>query len=107
MSFKPFFVHFSRPVSKHDNSRLRHAPRGFTAYITPSDKPRTVNVQATFCSSKDEFKKREGRSLAPQADKAEFNPRELPKLLAAMTAACAPVWASNETDYLYVLKYVV
>jgi len=105
MSFKPFFVHFNRPVSKHDTSRLRHSPRGFTAHIMPGEQPREIRVQATFCSSRDEFVKKEGRSLALTAEVAKFNPRDLPKLLSSMAAACAA--ESYEQDYLYTLKYVV
>lgn len=105
MSFKPFFVHFNRPVSKHDNSQLRHSPRGFTAHIMPGEHPREILVQATFCSSRDEFVKKEGRRLALVAENAKFNPRDLPKLLATMTEACG--YHANERMYLYTLKYVV
>lgn len=105
MSFKPFFVHFNRPVSKHDNSQLRHSPRGFTTHIMPGEQPREILVQATFCSSRDEFVKKEGRRLALEAEQAKFNPRDLPKLLASMTEACG--YHANERMYLYTLKYVV
>lgn len=105
MSFKPFFVHFNRPTYKNATSKERHAPRGFTAYIMPGEQPREVLVQATFCSSRDEFVKKEGRRLALEAEKAKFNPRDLPKLLASMARACEG--NSYEAAYLYVLKYVV
>ena len=105
MSFKPFFVYFNRPTYKNATSKERHAPRGFTAYIMPGEQPREVLVQATFCSSRDEFVKKEGRQLALAAEVAKFNPRDLPKLLSSMAAACAA--ESYEQDYLYTLKYVV
>lgn len=107
MSFKPFFVHFNRPVTKLDNSRLRHSPRGFTAYITPLDE-RNLNIQGTWCASLDEFRKAEGRSLAEKSDIKTINKRDLPRIMAGMANHC---YGHNEgykeAHYLYLLKYVV
>jgi len=105
MPFKPFFIHFNRPAFKNATSKERHSPRGFTAYISPGTKPREVSVQATFCSHRDEFVKKLGRELAMKAEVAQLNPRDLPKLLAAMTEVCQ--YTANEKMYMYVLKYVV
>lgn len=105
--FKPFFVHFNRPVSKADSSRLRHSPRGFTAYIQPSALERHVQVQVAWCSAKDEFVKKDGRSYATQADIVAFNPREIPKLMAQCTNTCWAEEVYEERDYLYLLKYIV
>lgn len=108
-TFKPFFIHFNRPVTKHDNAALRHAPRGFSAYITPSSKDRKVNVQVAWCSRQDEFTRSAGRKFAEDSDVVSFNPRELPDLLARCANVCLTNHYENvsETDYMYVLKYVV
>jgi len=105
--FKPFFVHFNRPVRAADSKTQHHKPRGYTLYVTPGDKPREVGVQATFCSTQDEFVKKHGRSFAMQAERVTFNPRDLPNLAASMANACRPDWKRSEQDFLYLLKYVV
>jgi len=109
MQFKPFYVHFNRPVTKQDNSALRHAPRGFTAYITPTDDHRKAGVQVTWCSSKDEFMKNSGRKFAGETDIVHFNPREIPDLLARCANTCLTNYYENvsESSYMYVLKYMV
>lgn len=109
MTFKPFFIHFNRPVKRNDNSRLRHNPRGFTAYIAPSDKERKIQVSGSFCSTKDEFVKHRGRVAAASADVVEINPRDLPKMLASMKVACFGGSSSQrrEEEYYYTLKYVL
>ena len=106
-SFKPFFIHYNRPARKGDRSKLRHSPRGFTAYIQPSELPRHVQVQVAFCSTQDEFSKKEGRSFAVKAEIAAINARTIPTLLAACRAACEGQKAHDESAYHYVLKYVV
>jgi hypothetical protein len=105
--FKPFFVHFNRPVTKADKGKIKHSPRGFTAYIQSSALERHVQVQVAWCSTLDEFVKKAGRKYAVDADIVAFNPRELPKLMAQCANTC---WASDvyeESDYLYLLKYIV
>ena len=103
--FKSFYIHFSRPVKKNDNSRRRHTPRGFTMFVQPSDKDRHVTVRATFCSPLDQFCKSKGRDYAWKADPEILNTRRLPDLLAACKEACGE--ESSPEEYLYVLKYVV
>jgi hypothetical protein len=109
VEFKPFFIHFSRAVTKHDTNMRRSKPRGFTAYIQPSILPRNVQVGVSFCASADEFTKRIGRELAARAEILACNPRELPTLLAQCANSCG-LYAEekySEFDYLYVLKYVI
>lgn len=107
--FKPFFIHFNRPARKTDNSRLRHHPRGFTAFVQPTTEARKVRVSGAFCSAKDEFIKSEGRSLAQHPDTVftDINPRDLPKLLGSMKAVCYGDKHVAEEEYFYVLKYVI
>ena len=59
--FKPFYVHFNRPVRKTDNSKKRHAPRGFTFFVEPANNTRNAVISGTFCAALDEFSKKEGR----------------------------------------------
>jgi hypothetical protein len=106
--FKPFFVHFNRPVTKHDSNMRRSRPRGFTAYIQPSELDRHVQVQGAFCASKDEFHKKEGRSQALASDIVAINVRQLPAMLASLANGCG-LYADERVDeqsYMYVLKYV-
>jgi hypothetical protein len=103
--FKPFYIHFSRPVRKTDSSKLRHMPRGFTAYIQPSALDRHVQVQMAFCNPKDEFSKKQGRSYAQAAKIEAINPRELTRLLSAAKECCGRL--SWPDEYLYVLKYML
>ena len=106
--FKPFYVHYNRPVHKDDSSRLRHAPRGFTVLVAPHAE-REIAVSIAQCSAKDEFIKKEGRSFANDALPVKINPRDLPRLLGDLRAEC---WGQkstkhDETAYMYTLKYVV
>lgn len=111
--FKPFFVHYSRPVRKDDNSKRRHSPRGFTAYIEPGNDPqnRTAHITVSFCSAKDEFKKSQGRTAVMIARAAQddhpFNRRSIPDVMAQCANACAPDYKYVDQDYYYLLKYVV
>ncbi len=108
--FKPFFVHFNRPVRRTDSSKLRHLPRGFTIKVSPGDEPRTVKVQTAWCSARDEFVKAQGRQFAEAAAVNVINPRELPKFVADAEDKCygltKPALFGEETR-LYLLKYVV
>lgn len=110
--FKPFYVHFNRPVRKTDNSKKRHAPRGFTFYVEPSESnPRNAIISGTFCAAADEFSKKNGRLFAAVAcakgDSRELNKRDLPRILAGCANACAPDYKLVENDYYYILKYMV
>ena len=106
MSFKPFFVHFNRPVRSTDNSKLRHSPRGFTAYVSAGNTPRQVNIQVAFCSALDEFKKQTGRSQALLTEAVAFNPRSLPDIMAKCEETCTNQ-DTDEQHYYYLLKYII
>lgn len=103
--FKPFFVHVQ---TFHRKPYNKHTPVGFTAYVSPNNNPRLCNLQVTFCSPKDQFCKKEGRSQAMQAPVEVVNKRDLPMWV----ARCNDVlyrkaeWTPSNT-YYYLLKYVV
>jgi hypothetical protein len=110
---KPFFVHVSRPVTKRDNSRLRHIPRGFTAYVEADERdPRTCKVRTAICSaSEPEFNKRVGRVVALDQEPVVLNKRSLPSYIGQYEAyinndnvASIPYY---EEKRMYLLKYVV
>lgn len=44
LSFKPFYVHKVRNRMRHDSNRMKHAPRGFTALVTPTKRVLNGNV---------------------------------------------------------------
>ncbi len=101
--FKPFFIHKHHGAKKLSN---RH-PRGFTLYIEQDPvNARNVVCSGAFCSPKDQFVKKDGRSHAAQASTKTINKRDLPKLLNAMSLVSG--FNENvERDWFYVLKYVV
>jgi hypothetical protein len=105
--FKPFFVHFNRPVRRTDSSRLRHMPRGFTIKVSPGDEPRTIKVQTSFCSARDEFVKAQGREQAEAAPVNIINPRDLPRFVVENQNQCTMQQRFSDASYLYLLKYVV
>jgi hypothetical protein len=111
MSFKPFFVHINRgPGSIY--SKLR----GATVYVAPSENPRECQVQITFCSRKDAFCKKTGRSFAQKAPVAVINIRKLATFLAGVDycvtegkvadSATSP-FADGSEEFFYVYKYMV
>ncbi len=98
--FKPFYVHMTTGPG-HKSGRT---PRGFTALISPSlTDPRTLAVQVSFCSNKDQFSKKQGRSYAAKAEQVTYNKRELPRILGGFASQCGV----HNKDYAYILKYVV
>lgn len=106
--FKPFYVHYNRPVTKHDSARLRHSPRGFTVLVQPHA-DREIAVSIAQCAAKDEFVKKQGRSYADDALPLKINPRDLPRLLGGLRSEC---WGhkpsqDDESAFMYTLKYVV
>lgn len=82
MSFKPFFIH----RRNHQNTKAIKMSKkmftGFTVYVSPSDVPRTVNVQVAMCSRLDAFCRKTGREQALAKVPLAVNPRELPKFIA-------------------------
>jgi hypothetical protein len=66
---------------------------------------RLVECRGTFCSPKDQFSKKEGRSRCATAEVKLIKKRDLPQLLYAMD-----YYAGGDTcekDWYYTLKYVV
>lgn len=104
--FKPFFVHRNFSVSKHDCAATRQKPRGFTAFVEPADGPREVNVRVTFCSSKDEFIKKEGRRVVMEKPVVTINARHLPKFLEEQEKALSYGWKRAD-DWAYIVKYML
>ena len=74
-------------VKAHENSRL-------------------VEVRGAFCSPKDQFDKKKGRSYASAAPSKLIHKRRLPSMLAAMEQVVTG-YVSEDSNYYYVLKYVV
>jgi len=102
MSFRPFFIHgFNQP-----GPLSSRCARGFTLLVSPNpDDSRQVRVQGTWCSPKDQFTKKLGRSYATNAQPEVLNKRNLPRLVVDSYAACG--LETTEQDQLYLLKYVV
>lgn len=102
--FKSFFVH-----GNHQPGHLpNRAPRGFTAFIQPTDSPRVVRMNVTFCSPKDEFNKKIGRAEAMKEDGAVLiNKRHVPDMLAKVAKLCDLIPDPDETYYMYVLKRMI
>jgi len=103
--FKPFYIH-----EHHQPGKLSgRTPRGFTLRVSPDpENNRNVLVQGAWCSNKDEFNKRTGRSLADIAESKSINKRVLPRLVTQMQQVVYPgtTWA-QERDHYYLLKFVV
>lgn len=100
--FKPFFIHRNHAPGKMSSRQSR----GFTLKISPyPEDDKIALVQGTLCSPKDEFCKRLGRSQAEQSKPEKINKRDVPRLLAAMSASCG--WAEDSREYNYVLKYFI
>ena len=101
--FKPFYVHRNHKSGKRPNT----TPRGFTALITQKmDNPHEVFVQITFCSPKDEFNKKEGRSFAKAAPPEVFNKRDIPRVLATASSVCM-LPETSERDWYFMYRYVL
>lgn len=110
---KPFYVHVSRPCPKGQSSKMRHLPRGFTAFVQvdPSNM-RNCILQIAFCSAGEkEFNKKIGREQAVVADRQIINKRDLPTWIGA--AECHINGFNKdkldelESKRMYLLKYVI
>lgn len=102
--FKPFYVHYNRGPGKLPN----RTPRGFTALVSPHpDHAHLAVMQGTFCSPKDEFNKKEGRSRAVVATMMEVKRREVPRMLSAMENVVYGTDIDKAWSYMYVLKNMV
>ena len=100
--FNTFYIHKNRGPGKLPN----RAPRGFTLMVAPhATNERLVECRGTFCSPKDQFSKKEGRSRCATAEVKLIRKRELPTLLYAMDNYAGG--NTSASDWNYTLKYVV
>lgn len=107
LNFKPFFVHFNRPVLKTDGGSWMHRPRGFTAFLEPHEKDRLVLMRAVMCSAQEkEFKKAQGRQEVMDKDPVEMNARDVGAVLEGLANKCCPE-AAEKGAYNYIYKYMV
>lgn len=108
LSFKPFYVHKVRNRMRHDSNRMKHAPRGFTALVTPTTHPRLINIQVAMCHYDDEFSKKMGRENASKSVIKTINSRDLGH---EMEKLYSKIWTDNVKhncgafDYLF--RYIV
>lgn len=108
LNFKPFFVHRCRNRTRTDKKRLQHAPRGFTVFVQPSGKERTVNVQVALCAYQDDFSKKNGRETSTQQKVVEINARDLPHVLSKLSAKMWDCGQNNfRGEFDYVMRYLV
>jgi hypothetical protein len=113
--FKPFYVHINRGPGKLAYCRLR----GATVKVSPADNPRECVVQTTFCSKRDQFCKKMGRSQAEEAPPQVINIRKLARYLATIdylvteglkadpTPLPGESFDDSAQEYFYVFKYMV
>ena len=103
MSFKPFFVHRHWGAGKMPN---RH-PRGFTLYVQPTEDSKVVLVGTAWCSPKDQFCKKTGRSQAQAAQGMLINKREVPFNIAINEFHCGLSDMVVEANWNYIYKYLL
>lgn len=99
--FKTFYIHYNVGTGKLPNQK----PRGFTMEVMAHKNPRLVEVRGAFCSPKDQFCKKTGRSYAAAAQSQLIHKRRLPNILVAMQTVV--MGGGHVDDWYYVLKYVV
>jgi hypothetical protein len=99
---RKFYVHHNYG-SGHLNSRFA---RGFTVLVQPDpDNPRNALVQGAWCSPKDNFCKKTGRSQAEKANVLSINKRKVPDLLVKMSQKTYFHVGDGAFDYLF--KYML
>jgi hypothetical protein len=107
--FKPFFVHRHHGPGKLPN----RSPRGFTMLVSPcldpvgNPLPHLVHVQTAWCSPKDQFCKRAGRSQAQIATLERLNKRKLAFEIAMNEFHCNLTDVVNEASWNYIYKYML
>lgn len=101
--FKPFFVHSHHKPGHRPN----RAPRGFTAYIEPTQDNRTVVMRVALCSPKDQFSKKEGRSQALISKHEIINKRRVPHMLSCLEHVCELNYIIDEQKFYYVFKHMM
>ncbi len=105
MSFKPFFVHRHSGPGKLPNRN----PRGFTLYVSPDPlHERNIIVRTAWCSPKDQYCKKTGRSQAmASAYTTILNRRELPMHVASNEFFCGLSSFIDVNAWQYIYKYVL
>lgn len=102
--FKSFFHHYNLGPGKLPNN----APRGFTMHVKPDRvEDNKCWVSVAWCSPKDEFNKKTGRSCALGKEYKLINKRQLPGIVAGCHGV---VWDTNNVmpdSFYWILKYVV
>ena len=102
--FKPFYIH-----EHHQPGKLTgRTPRGFTLKVSPDPLDHhNIIVSGAWCSNKDEFNKKTGRSQADIAEQKTINKRTLPGLVAQMQNVMHGYPNHLPRDNYYLLKYVI
>lgn len=115
MSFKQFFVHRHHGSKKLSERRRR----GFSCKVRPltieelghiAQGERMCAVQLAFCSAADAFSRKEGRSQAEARGSVFINKRDLPGFIASAEKKMYSRYDQSmihDSDYFYLLKYVV
>lgn len=83
--------------------------RGATIFVSPTDNPREITIQTTFCSKKDAFCRKTGRSFALNEKSITINIRALSDEVGKIEAIVYDDdyhkgWAEN---FMYLYKYMV
>jgi hypothetical protein len=97
------------PIMNRASFPSRH-PRGFTVLVSPVDGDSNSHecyMQGAWCSPKDQFSKKEGRSYALKSEAVKVNKRQLPFILANMAEHARLTNQATDSSWYYVLKYVV
>lgn len=98
---KAFYVH-------HQVRYFGRARNGFTALIHPTENSRTVLFSVTYCSKKDAFCKKTGRSSVAQLIPTEVNKRDVPQLLAKAQAICeGHSFYNGDLSWQYIYRYML
>ena len=102
--FKPFFHHYNLGPGKLPNN----TPRGYTMHVKPDpDNSSKCLVSVAWCSPKDEFNKKLGRSCALGKEYKSINKRQLPGIVAGCNGV---VWDTDRIrpdSFYWILKFVV
>jgi len=101
--FKPFYIHYNKGPGKVDHKYAR----GFTAKISPAF-DRHACVQVAYCSPKDQFYKKAGRTMAELHQGTNVPMRKVPDMLAAFASRVE--WGSlcpEPSHFNYVLRNMV
>lgn len=101
---KTFNVHFSHGPGPLASSW--YVRRGFTAVVSPSTLPDSVQINFSFCSRKDEFHKKKGVVKALEHSPVHVHIKQLPTFLEELEIATYkdPSYIDRKGKYNYVWK---